>query len=373
MTTTALCIYCRAPLTPETVRAHVIPQCLGGRLWSTTTCFNDCNNAISPVENELCKALREPSAALGARDAENQPIRADIKADDKTYDYAAGLGNERLPPPDYEKGELVFPLPGDPDEVAGVIAYQLWRNCLTPAALDTGTMRIEPDQTFHIWPHPPERRMLYSRLELGTTAHMRVMMKMALELLAYVRPDDARRWDVLRPARRYVREAEGDGTLPARFEALSDGAGIFRPDELPHLAHAVEVWTHRQNLHYRVTFFGGLHVTSPLSTRWTGPAFSIGHALDPQQPGRYVTKSTESDGPALGLYHPELKTQAFEKFSSWFMARTLEISEEVTSRPWQAPGAPDLVALRPLIEEKFAALLKRKRQPRPPRKKPQSP
>ena len=59
------------------------------------------------------------------------------------YDYAAGLGNERLPPPDYEKGELVFPLPGDPDEVAGVIAYQLWRNCLTPAALDTGTMRID--------------------------------------------------------------------------------------------------------------------------------------------------------------------------------------------------------------------------------------
>src|SRR5438445_13829873 len=133
MTTTALCIYCRAPLTPETVRAHVIPQCLGGRLWSTTTCCNDCNNAISPLENELCKALREPSAALRARDAENQPIRAKVEADGKTYDYADGLGNQRLPGPKYKDSELVFPLPGDADELADVIARQLWRNHLTPA------------------------------------------------------------------------------------------------------------------------------------------------------------------------------------------------------------------------------------------------
>jgi hypothetical protein len=82
-----------------------------------------------------------------------------------------------------------------------------------------------------------------------------------------------------------------------------------------------------------------------------------------------VTKNIESDGPALGVYHPELKKLAWKKFEDWFMARTLEISEEVTSRRWEAPEAPDLVALRPAIEKKFAALLKRKGQPRPPRKK----
>jgi hypothetical protein len=364
VTTVPLCIYCRARLGPETVRAHVIPQCLGGRLWSTTICCNDCNNAISPLENDLCGALREPSAALQARDSENQPIRAKVETEGKTYDYADGVGNQRLPAPKYEDGELVFPLPGDPDKLADLIAHQLWRNRLTPAALDTGTIRIEPDQTFHIKPHPPQRKLLFSRLELGTTPHMRVVMKMALELLAYVRPDDGRRWDVLRPARLYVREGVDEGTLPARFDALSDGAGLFQADEVPQLAHAVEVWTNRQNLHYRVTFFGGLHVTGSLSTRWNGPAFSIGHAFDPQQPSRAVTKNVESDGPALGLYHRDLKKQAFDKFEAWFMARTLEISEEVTSRPWQAPGAPDLVALRPAIEEKFAVLLGRKRQPR---------
>jgi len=367
-----LCIYRREPLGPETVRAHVIPQCLSGRLWSTTICCNDCNNAISPLENDLCKALRAPSAALRARDAENQPIRAEVEADGKTYDYADGLGNLRLPVPKYEHGELVFPLPGEPDKLADVIAHQLWRNGLEPAALDSGTIRIEPDRTFHIKPHPPERKMLFSGLELGTDAHMRVVVKMALEFLAYVRPDDARRWDVLRTARLYVRDGVGDGTLPARFDALSDGAGLFRAEDVSQLAHAIEVWTHGQNVHYRVTFFGGLHVTGSLSTRWSGPAFSIGHALDPQQPSRNVTKNTQSDGPALGVYHPELKKQAWDKFEEWFMARTLEISEEVTARPWQAPGAPDLAALRPVIEEKFAALLKRKRQPRPSKRKPKA-
>jgi hypothetical protein len=371
VTTPPLCIYCRTPLGPETRRAHVIPQCLGGRLWSTTICCNDCNNAISPLENELCKALREPSAALRARDAENQPIRAQVEADGKTYDYTDGLGNLSLPAPEFKEGKLVFPLPGDPDKLADIIAHHLWRNGLTPGALDTGTIGIEPDQTFHIKPHPPERRMLFSRLEVGTPAQMRVVMKMALELLALLRPDDARRWDVLRPARLYVREGVDDGMLPARFDALSE-AGLFQADEVPRLSHAVEVCTNRQNLHYRVTFFGGLHVTGSLSTRWNGSAFCIGHALDPQKPGRYVTKNAESDGPALGLYHPGLKKQAFDKFEAWFMARTLEISDEATSRPWKAPGAPDLVALRPAIEEKFAALLKRKRQPRPPKKKSKS-
>ena len=355
----------------ENISSHF--SWVSSRRSATTICCNDCNNAISPLENDLCKALRTPSAALRALDAENQPIRAEVEADGRIYDYADGLGNQRLPAPKYEDGELAFPLPGDPNELAEVIADQLWRNHLTPAALDTGTIRIEPDRTFHIKPHPPERKMLFSRLEVGTDAHMRVVVKMALELLAYLRPDDARRWDVLRPARLYVRDGVDDGTLPARFDALSDGAGLFGADEVPQLAHAVEVWTYRKNLHYRVTLFGGLHVTGSLSTRWNGQAFSIGHALDPQQPGRNLTKNTKSDGPALGVYHPELKKQAFAKFEEWFMPRTLDISGEITARLWLAPGPPDLVSLRPAIENRFAALLKRKRQPHPRKKKPPSP
>src|SRR5205823_2047639 len=48
-----------------------------------------------------------------------------------------GLGDQRLPAPTYEEGELIFPLPGAPDKLAEVIAYQLWSHHKTPAALDT--------------------------------------------------------------------------------------------------------------------------------------------------------------------------------------------------------------------------------------------
>lgn len=39
----------------------------------------------------------------------------------------------------------MFPLPGNPDKLADIIAHHLWRNGLTPGALDTGTIGIEPD------------------------------------------------------------------------------------------------------------------------------------------------------------------------------------------------------------------------------------
>lgn len=197
---------------------------------------------------------------------------------------------------------------------------------------------------------------------------MRVLMKMALELLAVVRPEDARRWSSLRDARRYVRWAEETRPLPARFDAVSAGAGVFAPGDLPLLAHAVEVWTRNRTLSYRVTLFGGLHVTGPLTTAWDGPSFSIAHALDPTKPSVRVDRQTTSDGPPLDVYHAGLKQQAFDKFKEWFLARTLELSEQVSRRLWSPPLEPDLAQLKPLVEAEFAKLLARKRQPKPKKK-----
>jgi hypothetical protein len=353
-----LCIYCRAELTNDTREAHVIPQALGGRLRAKTICCSDCNNALSPLENELCSSFREISAALAARDSQRRPITARIAIEDKTFDYTFGLGHERLPSPVKKGKKLVFPLPGDPREQAKTIATHLWQRGLQTTALDDGAVGIEPDQVFNIRPHPPERQMMESRLETGTTAHMRVVVKIALEYLAHVRPDDARRWDLLRRARRYARYGEDDGELPARFDSAT--AGLFSTEELPALAHAIEVWTHGRNLHYRATFFGGLRITGSLSTQWIGPAFSLGHAFNPQDPGvDKITKCMETDGPALRLYHPGLKGEAFEGFAKLFMEKTLEISQRVIAKPWTAPPAPLLKNLRPLIEKEFARLRER--------------
>ncbi len=262
----------------------------------------------------------------------------------------------------------MFPLPGKPEEQAAVIAKRLWAARMTPKALDDGTFRIEPDTTFNVRPRPPSPAKLDWAAVLGTTEHMRVIMKMALELLAFVHPDDARRWNSLRDARRYVRWAEEDRPLPARFDALSEGSGVLTVTDLPLLAHAVEVWTHRSNVNYRVTLFGGLHVTGPLATDWDGPAFTIAHGLDPTQPSVRVDRRRNTDGPPLGVHHAGLKHHAFDKFREWFLARTLEVSQRRAQRPWVSPTVPDLTNLRPLIETEFAKLLKRRRQPRPKKK-----
>jgi hypothetical protein len=337
---------------------------LGGRLAARTICCTACNNAISVVENDLCASLRVASAALGARNDDNEAIHAEVEANGKQYDYADGRGEQRLPSPKYDGKGLAFPLPGGLDEQAAEIAKRLWMAGLTPMALDDGTFRLEPDTTFGVQPHPPTQTMLDWVAEVGTTAHMRVVMKMASELVAFVHPSEARRWSELRKARRYIRHGEDDGTLPARFEALSPGSGVLSPKELPVIAHAVEVWTHRRNLHYRVTLFGGLHVTGSLATEWGGARFALAHALDPTQPSRHLDERRDSDGPPLGVYHPDLKQEAFDRFKAWFLERTLEISKRVTAQPWEPPGSPDLTALRPLIEREYARLLLRKKQPK---------
>lgn len=359
------CIYCRDPLGPDTPLAHVVPSALGGRLAARTICCGRCNNAIGVVENDLCSALREASAAVGALDADNQPIHAKVTADGKTYDYASGVGEEVLPSPRPKDGGLVFPLPGKPEDLAAAIAKRLWAASLPLEALDDGRLRIEPDTTFGVQPHPPHPEMFGWLAVLGTTPHMRVVLKMALELLAHALPEEARRCDELSKARRYIRQGEDDGTLPARFDALSDGPGLFNAQDLPLLAHVVEVWTNRANVHYRVTLFGGLHVTGSLTTNWGGAKFALGHALDPTKPARHLDERRSSDGPSLGVYHTGLKEGAFAKFQNWFLARTRAVSIEVAERPWSAPGEPDLKALRPLIEREYTKFLKRKKQPKP--------
>ncbi len=53
---------------------------------------------------------------------------AEVTANGKKYDYADGLGEERLPAPKYEheSKRFVFPLPGGTENQAKAIAKRLW-------------------------------------------------------------------------------------------------------------------------------------------------------------------------------------------------------------------------------------------------------
>lgn len=309
-------------------------------------CCTECNNALGAIEEVLCGDLRTLSAALAARDAQNKSIATTMRVGDKTYRYADGVGEELLPAPKYDAKTraLVFPLPGSAAEQAAVIARMLWEQGRTPSDIDTGKFVIEPDTTFGVRPYPPTRTKLETTLRFGIEEHMRVAAKMALELLAVRHPADGRRWSELRTARHFIRY--GDGVLPVRTEARSKGAGLRRPRGFPVLAHAVEVWTHKRNLHFRATFFGRLHATGTLTTAWQGPRLRLLHALDPTRPGRHVDAAAEKDGRALGVWHEGLKPETFAAFVQWFEKQAALVSRRVTRRPFVNPTAPDLATLR---------------------------
>jgi hypothetical protein len=366
------CIYCRDLLDEPTHEAHVIPRCLGGRIASRSTCCNSCNNALGRIEDGLCSTLRPLSAALAARNAANKPITAAIQVGAKIYDYADGLGNERLPERRYDARtrSMKFPLPGGAEAQAGCIARMLWDSGLTPAAIDAGKLVLERDDTFGIRPHPPAPTRIETPILFGTEEHLRVAAKMALELLAVWRPEEGRRWGELRIARRFVRQAEG--LLPVRVDSQSAGSGLRRPRGFPVLAHAVEVWTNTRNVHFRATFFGKLHATGTLATAWQGPRFSMMHALDPTRPGKHVNRMFEKDGPGLTVWHADLRSQAWNEFLAWFEVQTGRVSRRVTKRRWTPPADPDLSALRPLIDVAFDALCGKLGAPKPPGRKKRS-
>jgi hypothetical protein len=360
-TVSPLCIYCRLILGPDTRRAHVVPQALGGRLFSTEICCSDCNNALSPLESTLCDALREGSAALRARHADNKPIRAKIQIGEKHYDYADGVGNERLPKPVYDATTrtLTFPLPGGAEKQAEAIAQVLWKQGADPSAIDQGKLIIEPDVTFNIRPYPPTPTRIAWKLDLGHVEHMRVLTKMALELFAIRRPDDARRGCLLQ-ARQFIKR--GYGTLPVRFDALSPGSGLFDGRPIPILSHAVEVWSHQTKLNFRVTLFGGLHATGSLTQAWDGPPVSVAYALDPTEPATQIHIDRAEDGPPLRLWIPGMAREVFDAFALWFEEQTKLISERVTSEPWSPPDDPDLGRLRPMIERAYEELRRTKQR-----------
>ncbi len=363
------CIYCREALDDKTHEAHVIPRCLGGRLSSTTTCCTDCNNALGQIEDKLCSDLRILSATLGARNSANKPIAATIQLGDKAFDYADGVGSERLPDRRYDRQtrSLKFPLPGGAEAQAACIAKMLWEGGLTPGAIDAGKMVLEPDDTFGMRPYPPTPTRLETRFLFGTEEHLRAAAKMALELLAVWRPEDGRRWSELRLARQFTRY--GEGVLPIRVDSQSAGSGLRRPRGFPVLAHAVEVWTHKRNVHFRATFFGRLHATGTLSTAWQGPPFSLLHALDPTRPATNVDRESQKDGPRLGVWHADLRPQAFEEFRAWFDAQASRVSRRVAKRPWTPPPDPNIGELRPLIDAAYEEICKKRGPPKPRRAK----
>jgi hypothetical protein len=68
------CIYCGRVLVVPTRPAHVFPNGAGGRLTTTTTVCNECNNSTSGIEGDFCLGLAQAGALVGARRGDRKPI-----------------------------------------------------------------------------------------------------------------------------------------------------------------------------------------------------------------------------------------------------------------------------------------------------------
>lgn len=86
----ATCMYCKAPLTATTRRAHVWPASLGGRLWTRNTNCDVCNNALGVLEGRLRDKLSHTYATVGAVNDERDAFRVTIEFEGRDFSLAGG-------------------------------------------------------------------------------------------------------------------------------------------------------------------------------------------------------------------------------------------------------------------------------------------
>ncbi len=219
------CIYCSCTLKVQTKPAHVFPEGLGGRLATTTTVCDDCNNSFSNIEGQVCLRLAAMGAFAGARRGDRKYVSTEIEFQGSKWRLENGRMDEMAKPP-REKGRI-NPLPARREDQVATVARALKSRGLPAEAMLDGrfTQEEEPDV-------PPVEPLQTEPVEhgfnWGDRISKRVMIKIAIELLAYFDPDAARSPELDR-ARRFARYDDGsemDFRAGPDIETL--GAGIPR-------------------------------------------------------------------------------------------------------------------------------------------------
>jgi hypothetical protein len=360
---TPKCIYCSVELDDSTRLAHVIPECLGGRLTSKKTCCSDCNQVIGKLEEALCDELRPGMAMLRGFTGDGREVVQTVKVDGTPHTLRGGRLIRPEPPPRFERDSrrLVVPIPAGGLEVqARTMARQLWNSGRTP---DQVRIEIEPDPNplpANLGPHET-----YFDVNIGgSKAHRRVFVKMALELLERQRPGTVRRLPLWK-ARKFVRNEEGD--FPYKADHLSDGSGLASAQEIPEAAQMIEVWTHAAHLLTRITFFGRMSLTASLCSEWPGPRVALLYAANPIDLGASVLDESDDDGPPLAVWHDDLKPEAIAGFDRHFHGMTGEVAR-ADSAPIEREPCPDVESLRAAVRDEFAKIVAKKGPPKPARK-----
>ena len=132
----------------------------------------------------------------------------------------------------------------------------------------------------------------------GDGISTRVMIKIAIELLAHFDADAARSTELER-ARRFARYGDGyEVDFRAGADSETSGSGLPHVEAATWL-HGMDVWTSGRKLNYRITLFSHIRWVGTLTENWGGPAISACYTFDVTDPIRQTLHCESRDGAAL--------------------------------------------------------------------------
>jgi hypothetical protein len=285
------CIYCGRQLVGQIRPAHIVPEGMGGRLTSTTTVCNDCNNSFAGIEGDACERLAKQGALVGALRGDREQIAATIEFEGSNF-RASGARMDELAGPPTERGR-VWSMPARREDQIKRAITALRSRGLPPEAMLDGRFRLENEENV-----PPPTAKQVNPIEFSLIwcdrPTKRVMTKMAVELLARLDGDAARRPE-LAAARRFARYDEGD--FYSGVDTETSGARLPLVDA-PYI-HAIEVWTANRRLHYRVILFKELRFIGTLTDCWGGRPLRASYSLSVQDPAKMLVQFEAGDGATL--------------------------------------------------------------------------
>ncbi len=327
---------------------------MGGRRESTTTVCDDCNNDVSDIEGEACLRLAPIGAFRGARRGDRTYIAAKVEYRGSKWHVENARMDEMAKPP-RQRGRI-HPMGSRRQDQIATTAKALVQRGLPAEAMLDGRFKLEADAD--IPPvEPVQTESVEGRLLWGDRITKRVMIKIAIELLALVDADAARS-SALERARLFARYNEGhDMDFPASPDTETEGANLSHVKAT--WFHGMDVWTSGRKVHYRITLFSEIRWVGTLTECWTGPAFSASHTFDVTDPAEQTLDHEPRDGATLVNKSRRLRRHELEAATARAEATNFETAERRVGR---APK-PDFNDLYPDVKAWMEKMAKRRKRP----------
>jgi hypothetical protein len=280
---------------------------------------------------------------LGARRGNRKSIATTIEHEGSRWRVANGRMDELAAAP-RENGRIV-PMPAGREDQIRTIAAALRARKLPAEAMLDGRFVFERDTQADLPIDEYQADPVHQTLLWGDRITKRLMIKIALELLAYYDADAARSEDVAAP-RRFARYDEGDESdFRTGPDNETPGAKLQHVDAL--YFHGIEIWTAGGKLNYLMTLLSEMRWAGILIKSWKGGPFRASYTFDAIDPGKKLVVHDAADGAALVNKSYRVRVRELQDATARFTATN---GEHAARQKMRAP-APDPTDLYPDVLE----------------------